>query len=364
MKIDSGDFKDIVQIANSVAPQKTPLEYLTHVWMKSTKGVLTIRATDLEVWIESSADCKGDLPEVLAPSDLLAKVSEAFEADIMLTIESDKKQLVISSGESKFKIPVLAEASFPVFTQKLENATDVDLDERFINALARVVPFIVEGGTAVQFSGAYIKSESDALTVAAGSQRCISDVVLSQKKGESFEVILPPKTLFLLQKYFKEEIGASFSDKQARFSSGNMVLTTALIAEKYPKYRMVGERIKEAAIHPVVVNTDVLIRALKRCTPFLHVSRKDALFTVSKGEMKILVEDGSKSSEDKIAVEFEDTIEPVRLRVPQILEAAKQSKSDRIIFRMGRPQDPIYIEPFDTKNNQFSSFAQVIKEIE
>jgi len=248
LSVQPKPFLDALNRVLNVVERRTTMPILSHVLLSASKGRLTLRGTDLDIEIETSVECEGDLEGICAPADRLqstvAKLVERGAASITL----DGQSLTLASGRARFTMPVLLAEGFPSLTN-----ADVGCS------------FVIEGKALATLFGACgfaMANSSDRLylngtllfagTIGEGKGRSLCGVATDGLKLSAREVpadlpsdmpqiIVPRKAVLALGKMVEgwDSVAIEISDTRMTVAFGSTRFVTKLVEQSYPDWRRV-----------------------------------------------------------------------------------------------------------------------------
>ena len=272
---------------------ETSLKYLN---LKNDNGKLKIIARNpfmrLEYIVESASDINGD--SALYENKILAPLLRVAKGDV--TINDGQ----IKCGGCKYKIPCIDSKDYP--DDVLPDITSVDIldAEQFKQAIENVL-VATDKTTYTVLSGVYI---GDDKIIGCDSKRIIM---------QKIEGILHIKDVVLSKEMIKEIPNLPFKDviKASVFGNNivlqdeNILLSSALLADKYPKVeQLMPKELKDI----VLIKKDSLYNALVMVSPILDDETKKCILEYTDSEMQITSVNGADEAKIKISIEAEQPI--------------------------------------------------------
>lgn len=132
--IPAGIFLDGLKSVHSRA-KGANVDILKHIRFEVSGSRLTLLGHDMSA--SSEAYLAVDTPTdgaCAVPSDSIVKLIGSLQKDVHVVVERDDLQIIIKSGRSRYKLPVLEIKNFPP-ALTCENASSVDLDAEAIRQL-------------------------------------------------------------------------------------------------------------------------------------------------------------------------------------------------------------------------------------
>lgn len=238
-----------LQAAKSAVERRSTIPILQNMLVAVEDGMLRLTGTDLDVEITAEVPCAGakkaafTLPATLF-HDAVRKLPEASE----VTIEADAQNATISSGRSRFKVPVLPVSDFPQLSAgDMPNAFDLPAA-----ALARIIDAvsfaISTEETRYYLNGIHMHQAGDRMVAVATDGHRLSKIELPLPEGADGMpgIIVPRRTVGLLKGFGGEKsvLRVEVSAGKIRFTARHdidpdMTLTSKLIDGTFPDYQRV-----------------------------------------------------------------------------------------------------------------------------
>lgn len=245
------------------------LPILSHVLFTAKKGLVIVRATNLDMGIECSIPAKVEREGTIAvpASVFLSFVSNLGNVKGVLMEEQEKK-LIISAGTTSASIHTAPSDEFPTIPKAEGGAITIPPN------------VFVKGFTAVQYAGAlgnlkpelgsvYLYQEGDNLLFAATDSFRLAEKKVPVKKNIfPTGILIPIRNVVEFVKILEEEendIKITVGKGQLSVETENMFLTSRLVDGTFPDYRQIIP--KEFVTEATALKEDV-ISALKVTTLF------------------------------------------------------------------------------------------------
>lgn len=299
-KIQAKAFADALTSMSRVLASKNALQILDNFKLTAADGMLHITAFSVDNAAKLTMrpeSLEGD-GEVLINAKKITEIVRTLSGEINVTINGEDVTLKTESGKYSM-VPLPAEA-FPVIDID-EPIHRVTFDtEELLRAFSAVGYAVSTDDYRPMMKGIYIDANTptERITIAATNTFQLAKApVATTATGGGFGVILPTRTVGLIQTLFGKELDivAEFSETQAVFRNDSLVLTSGLIKGKFPDYNRVIP-----AETPITATIDrkALLAALSRVSTFgknslvvftfdydvLNISASDDIFGQSATE--------------------------------------------------------------------------------
>lgn len=267
--VDSRVLAAALKDVQAAIETRNTIPILSHVLLTIAPGRLTMIGTDLDIWIERTAGVDaGTAFTVAVEAATLGRLAGKFPADAQVTITLDESKVIITSGRSRFTLPILPVADFPVLPSVDWDAEFEIESLLFGRALARVSHAISTDETRYYLNGVFVHvaDAGDALRFAATDGHRLARVSLDTPDGafETPGIIIPRKAARALSSLLDRAEGkveVAISTTKLRVILGDTTLTTKTIDGQFPDYTRV---IPTGNSNRVEVERSALIDAVGR----------------------------------------------------------------------------------------------------
>jgi DNA polymerase-3 subunit beta len=241
--IDPRNIKAGLAHVSRAISSRGPLPILTHVYLEATEGVLTFRATDLEVGIESRMPAAVDSNGAIALpfktlSDIAAKLPPG---DVELILDPATARVMVRSGRSKFNVAAMGAQDFP----QLPVVTGASIElprEAFLSAVRQVLPCAAGEDKAV-ISGVHLELADGVLNVVATDGYRLGRRSVDRPGSEAIALIIPARAVGEIERHLKtldsQSVTLTASSNQIHIAMGDRLLTARLVDGTYPPYRQI-----------------------------------------------------------------------------------------------------------------------------
>jgi DNA polymerase-3 subunit beta len=273
-----------------------------------------LASSDMEVSIQTTLDVTGLSNGVgIFPGKLSVDIVRAFSPG-SVTIELSDDDAIFSSGRSQFNVRPISSDEFPNIAQVKGEKVVVQARE-LGEAFSQIIRAASTDESKPILTGVYMVSEKDGLRiVATDSYRlAIKDLPGNKVLEPGKSVLIPARALSELQKLLLSSTqGQSaymvLGDNEVSFEIDQSVLSTRLLAGKFPNYEQL---IPNAYPNSLQLNKTNILDALKRMkllirdntTPIrISLSAKEieiSVVTPEIGQAKEVI-DGEYSGEDSV----------------------------------------------------------------
>ncbi len=287
--------KDVIlsglQKVQSIVGNRTTLPVLYNILLKAEKDSLSLSATDLEVSVRTSVEAKVTRSggTTLPARRIFSIFRELPMSEIEIDVD-DKDMATIRCGASVFKIIGISEDEFPPLPKFQGGKTFTISQKTFKQMLASTQYAASADESRYILNGVLMSFKSDKLTIVAtdGRRMAMYEQELEFPKESEGDWVVPSKAVNELMKTLSDDdkatIKIQFTENQAAFEFGSMLIVTKLLEGTYPNFRQV---IPTQSDERITMEREALLETVNRVS--LLVSDKSNSVTLSFGKNKLTV---------------------------------------------------------------------------
>jgi DNA polymerase-3 subunit beta len=337
-----------------VVERRNTIPILSNVLLQANGGSLLLKATDLDLEItESIAADIGQKGATTLPAhtlyDIVRKLPDG--AQVSLEAVGDSGQLLLRSGRSRFTLQSLPETDFP------DMATG-ELGHRFALPAGELKKLIDKTQFAISteetryyLNGIFMHTvDVDGATmlraVATDGHR-LARVEIPAPAGAAGMpgVIIPRKAVAEVQKLIEDasaDVAIEMSTTKARFTFGDVVLTSKLIDGTFPDY---GRVIPSGNDKRLVVEREAFARAVDRVSTISSERGRAVKLSLLDGKLTLSVTNpDSGSAIEELEVDYDSTPLDIGFNAKYLLDITGQLSSDTALFRLADPGSPTLVQ--------------------
>lgn len=245
--IERADLLAALSHVVGVVHRNSNIPILNNVLLSAENDTLTVRATDLDMQAVTSCPAEIQTKGVLTvDAQRLKEIASSAAPGSQLSFEmgdGDDPRLMIKSGRSRFRLPVLSPDQFPAIPDDDWDTTyEIEADV-FSDMLARASVSVSQDVSRPMLSGVYLHIDGKNLVAVATSGFRLTRITTTAPKGsaKSPPVILPSKTLGQIIRMLDGHPMAtvSVSKGKVRVSIPNASIVSKVIDYEYVDYRRV-----------------------------------------------------------------------------------------------------------------------------
>ena len=233
-----------------VVERRNTIPILSNVLLKADEGVLTLKATDLDIEVTETTPASIEQSGATTVSahmlyDIVRKLPDGSE--VMMAV-SDDNGLSLVSGRSQFRLQMLPESDFPDLTAGEFSHTFRMACEDFKTLIDRTQFAISTEETRYYLNGIYFHTVEDEgelkLRAVATDGHRLAQAQTTAPDGSAGMpgIIVPRKAVAEVQKLLEEpdaSVTVELSETKIRFTVNQVVMTSKLIDGTFPDYSRV-----------------------------------------------------------------------------------------------------------------------------
>ncbi|GGD48764.1 DNA polymerase III subunit beta [Malaciobacter pacificus] len=332
-------FENVVAHMQPFLEKKDASSITSHIYLETSNDVLTLKATDYEIGLESKIDSITDCTDGKATvngSNLLGIIKRLKNEEI--SIETSSNNLIIKQKKSTFKLPMYDANEYPNVS-KTTNLKDLSISTlNFITSIRRITPAIDNNNPKFELNGALLDIKSSKINFVATDTRRLAISQLQNISNEESQFIIPKKAIIEIQKLFLDDAKISYDDTNLVISNENTIFFTKLINGKFPDYeRIIPNTLK----HNFELPKNILIESIKLVTSLF--SNIKITFTPNN----IIFESLDEDTESKTQVDINLNIEEefyLAVNAKYILDFLSMTDNDKIAVGFNESNLPFYLQ--------------------
>jgi DNA polymerase-3 subunit beta len=340
-----------------VVERRNTIPILSNVLVQASGSSLFLRATDLDLEVtETLAADVAQSGATTLPAHTLYEIVRKLPdgAQVSLELTGDAGQLLLRSGRSRFMLQCLPEADFP-------DLTAGDLSHKFTLSSADLKKLIEKTQFAISteetryyLNGIFmhtldVEGHTMLRSVATDGHR-LARVEIPAPTGSAGMpgVIIPRKAVSEVQKLLDDgagEVVIEMSTTKARFTFGDVVLTSKLIDGTFPDYARV---IPAGNDKRLVVERDSFARAVDRVSTISSERGRAVKLALGEGKLTLTVTNpDSGSATEELEVDYDAAPMEIGFNAKYLLDITAQLDSDTALFKLADAGSPTLVQNRD-----------------
>ena len=304
-----------LQYILQVVPSKSTLPILTNVLIEALENKIKISATDLDISIAASIECKVTKKgSACIPARILFDIiKELPETDINFEATGQRVEIKIPNGSYKIaSVPSDEFPKLPAVNTKKEIKISSD---NLVEMIKKTTFASSDDETRPALNGVLWQTKGDKMQmVATDGHRLAKMAVENTKlKGLYDDVIIPPKVLNLIPKFITQEnqdIGIIFGENNIIFNLNDIILTSRLIEGPYPNFDQV---IPNESDKKLIVSKEDLARAVRRVSILSNALTHQVKFSLKGNALTLSTTNADVGGEGKEVLECDYSGEEIEL---------------------------------------------------
>jgi DNA polymerase-3 subunit beta len=338
-----------LQVVGRAVSTRATTQALAGILLTAEPGKLTLRATDLEMSLQTQLDGEVDGDgTVLLPGRQLVEVARSLGVDdVTLETRDAERDVELRSGSAVFHLRTLPSEDFPGFPEPSADPLKIPADV-FAETIEVVARAASRDDMRPVLTGALVSAADKQMTmVATDSYRLsVKRTDLESEVGGELEANVPARALRELGRILvaeeAETVEVSLLSNQAVFSGGRVILSTRLIEGQFPNHEQL---LPESYEHDVRLPREEFLDVTRRVS---QLAQRNAPLRLSfkPGELTVAAEtpDVGDATETMPAA-FEG--EPLEIGFnPEFLKDGIDSvEGDELVLRLISPLRPGLLQP-------------------
>ena len=336
-----------------VVERRNTIPILSNVLLKADDGVLTLKATDLDIEVTETTPASIEQSGATTVSahmlyDIVRKLPDGSE--VMMAV-SDDNGLSLISGRSQFRLQMLPESDFPDLTAGEFSHTFRMACDDFKTLIDRTQFAISTEETRYYLNGIYFHTVEDAgemkLRAVATDGHRLAQAQTTAPDGSAGMpgIIVPRKAVAEVQKLLEEpdaSVTVELSDTKIRFTVNQVVMTSKLIDGTFPDYNRV---IPSGNDKELVLDRATFASAVARVSTISSDRGRAVKLSLTDSQLVLSVNNpDSGSAEEEIAVGYGSDPLDIGFNSRYLLDITNQLSADETTFMSADPGSPTLIQ--------------------
>lgn len=336
-----------LQLLQGIVEKRTTMPILQNILVQAGEGRVEMIGTDLEVGLRTHFEAQVEEPGGVTVSGkkIFEIVKSLREGEPVLFRQKDGQQMVITSGESEFKVNCIPPDDFPaVAVSKFPGKTA--LPHGRFREMIGLVSFAIAQEQRYYLNGALLNVKSNALELVSTDGHRLSFAstgVDKLKLDKPVSVIVAKKTLVELAKSDDESLEFDSDDNNLFFRVKNRTLISRIIESKFPNYEAV---IPKDNPHVLTVERESLTQAIRRVSLLSTERSRGIKLTMGKGSLDLYSSNPEiGEARDKIEVDYKGPNIEVGFNSQYLLDFLTAVSSERVVFKLKDDNSSALLRP-------------------
>ena len=343
-----------LQIVNAVIERRHTLPILSNFLVCVKSDVISLTGTDMEVELITSVKqpTKENI-EFTLPGRKFLDICRALPENASLDITTEKDQVILKSGKSRFILATLPAKEFPS-TDIGTPIASFQMQQGDLKSLLEDTMFaMAQQDVRYYLNGLLLEVSPNALRAVAtdGHRLAMKDIKEKIDITEKIPVIIPRKGVIeaaRLLKHNNEPIQIKLTKNHIRIVFDDTQFTCKLIDGRFPDY----ERVLPKPPHvPLIANRETLKQGLTRASILSNEKFKGVRLSLKKDGIKALAHNPEhEEAEEEIEVSYEGPEMEMGFNVSYLLDALNAIKTNNVILIATNPDSSCLILPEQQDN--------------
>ncbi len=264
--ISQPNIMSLLAAMQPICSKKTSLPVTEYILFDITPRELTLKATDLEISLQSTAEIESTSDEnhsFLVPGKRIFELVKELQGDITFLLSGNTLELKADGVDLSLNIKDAQD--FPPFPERIENL--MQLEAPFLLSLLNKVAFLIPGNnTNVALNGLFLEINEDGMSMVTTDGHSLARIATKKYSlAEEKKWLLPRRAVLEIKKILEvnepAHVFLGVCGNQLVFSGMHFNFFTKLIAEKFPEYRPV---LQKDGFKPARLSRSEFTRTLKR----------------------------------------------------------------------------------------------------
>jgi DNA polymerase III subunit beta len=319
------------------------------ILLSAEEGKLTLRATDLEMGLQSGLDGEVDGDgEVLLPGRQLVEVARSLGIDeVTIETREAERDVELRSGSAVFHLRTLPSEDFPQFPTPSDEPLRIPAPV-FAATVETVARAASRDDMRPVLTGVLVSASDRQMTmVATDSYRLsVKQTELEADVGGELEANVPARALRELARILVSEeaeaVEVSLLPNQAVFSAGRVVLSTRLIEGQFPNH---SQLLPESYEHDVRLPREEFLEVTRRVS---QLAQRNAPLRLSfdSGELTVAAETPEVGdATETMPAPFEGESLEIGFNPEFLKDGIESVEGDEVVLRLISPLRPGLLQP-------------------
>lgn len=347
-KVEQKDLLSLLASMQPICNKRTTLDATESIMFQVAPKELTLKATDLEISLQSSMAIESDFVENL---DFLISGKRVFELVKEMEGEIEFKfngnQLKLKAGGVDLLLNIKDSQDFPSFPERIENL--MQIESSFLLEMLNKVAFLIpQNNSNIALNGMLLEFvDNQMVLVATDGHRLARIKTEKYQLPENKKWLLPKRAVLELKKILEEtkteNVFLGVCSGQLVFSGSNFNFFTRLISDPFPQYSPV---LQKDGFRAASLDKQAFIKTLKRTSCMLAGQFVSTNFKFKPGNLAVNLhnKDVGKIDESLPLEQFEGEVVKSRFYSPYLLGGLQVFPQEKVNFYVQSDAKPIIFE--------------------
>jgi DNA polymerase-3 subunit beta len=345
--IDRDDLLKPLQTVVGIVERKQPLPILSNVLIEKNSLGIRLVATDLEMQISTIQQLNLNSEEgtITVSAKKLQEILRVLPDKSKISLDIQENKILVRTNKSRFSLQTLPAKDFPISSDQLSAATEIDIKQGLFKKLLGLVQYaMAQQDIRYYLNGVLLLIEGEQIRLIATDGHRLAFVSSKLEKSyDKYEVILSRKTVNELSKLLTdadELVKLELGDKQVRLSFSNIVLTSKIIDGKFPDY----ERVIPNYTNHLILDRMTILQALQRVAILSNEKFRGVRFVLTEKTLRIISSNSEQEeAQEEIENDYHGPALDIGFNVNYLLDGLNCTSAQTVTFSFGDPNSSILI---------------------
>jgi|TARA_B100001971_G_C18258906_1_gene584789 DNA polymerase-3 subunit beta len=342
ISVAKDDLENGLQIVQNVVGVRSTLPILSNVLLIAGDDKLEMRATDLEVSVNSSVPARVEREGTtsLPAKRLCGLVRELEAAEVEIEV-NDKEIASVQAGAAKYKLHGIGADEYPQQSKFKESGKSIVAQSKFIEMLRKTTYAVSTDESRPVLNGIHMVMEPERMTLVATDGRRLALVEEEVEGGTKAEIIVPNKAASELQRLLQGEgeieIGVGETHAEFTLKEGGaekVKMHSKLVEGNYPNYNQVIPKQAESKQRITLVKEE-LNHALRRADQITSDKANSVKLKFGANKLEITANTPEVGSgQESLAISYEGPEIEVAFNPTYLMDPLKVLEGEEIYMEI------------------------------
>lgn len=347
--VEQASLLSLLSSMQPICSKRTALDVTESILFQVSPRELILKATDLEISLQSSAPIDSTLTETvkfLVSGKRIFDVVKELEGTIEFVVTDQQIRLNAAQGIG-LSLMIKDAQDFPPFPERIENLMHIE-SSFLLSMLAKVAFLIPQNNANPALNGMLLECNDKEFAMVATDGHCLVRVNSPKYSlPEANKWLLPKRAVLELKKILEANesthVFLGTCAGQLVFSGANFNFFTRLIAEAFPQYEPILNR---DGFKAAVVARDPFVKTLKRANCLLAGQFVSAAFNFGVDRLNVRLDNKEVGSLEEALplTNYEGDKVECRFYPPYLLNGLQAFDDKEIQFHIKNASRPLLFE--------------------
>lgn len=346
-----------LQLVSGIIERRQVIPILSNVLIRIEDATLYLVGSNLEtelISFSSVSDYPNQPGKITVPARKLIDICKSLPSKSLIHIKFDEKQLLVVSGNSKFKLSILSADGFPGSLKK-KALLECSLQKEDLRELVERTSFAMGQQDVRHYLNATLFDFSQrklcGVTTDGHRLAIFSIAIQDTDSVDNLQIIIPRRgvlTLVRLLTSQNETLNLVLTEDYIRIVSKEFIFTTKLVEGTFPDYKAV---LPKDINRSILTESTPLLEALNRVSILSHEKQRGVKLVLSNNQLKILANNYTQEeAEESILIKYNGGPLEIGFNVSYLLEALSTMKNKSISLGLSASNNSALIQEIDSNS--------------